>query len=249
MIEGLTDFTGVSIGVLIVAFTGVMLGSAVQRLSGQGFGLISAPVVALVAPQFLPAAVLLLGFVSGIGASALDFRHVALKELPWGFAGRALGALGAAMVASQLPFERISVLVAIIVLLAVGLSLWGLSVRITRSSLFGAGIAAGLMGTLTAIGAPPMAMLYQNQEPKRSRAMQSTFFVFGMFVSIGALALHGLIEATHLRFALSLLPAILLGLILSQPLEARFSKDMVRPIALAFSSLAALLLLSKAAFS
>ncbi len=247
--EWILQFAGVSLGVFLIACAGVTVGSAIQRLSGQGFGMISAPVVALVAPQFLPATVLLLGFASGIGASALDFRHVTVKELPWGFTGRALGAIAAAMVASQLPFERIAVLVAVIVLIAVALSLWGVTVRITRPSLFGAGLAAGLMGTLTAIGAPPMAMLYQNQEPKRSRAMQSTFFVFGMFVSIGALAWHGLITAAHIRFAVLLLPAIGLGLILSQPLEGRFSKDMVRPIALAFSSFAALILLGKAAFS
>ncbi len=246
MIEAITEFSGVSFAALITAFLGVSLGSAVQRLSGQGFGLISAPIVALIAPQMLPASVLLLGFASGLGSSALDLRHVTRSELPWGFTGRALGAVLAALVASALPFERIAVLVAIIVLLAVALSLSGFTVPIKRATLFVAGIAAGIMGTLTAIGAPPMAMLYQNQEPKRSRAMQSTFFVFGMIVSIAALAWQGLITTVHLRFALVLLPAIAVGLILSQPVESRFSRDMVRPAALIFSSAAATLLLLKA---
>lgn len=248
MIAELEAFSGVSALTLLVSFLGVSTGSAVQRLSGQGFGLISAPVVALVAPEMLPAAVLLLGFASGLGSSALDLKHICKIELPWGFAGRALGAILAAMVASSLPFEKIAVLVGCIVLLAVFLSLSGFTLAIRISTLFGAGLAAGLMGTLTAIGAPPMAMLYQNQEPKRARAMQSTFFFFGMVVSIGALAWQGLITEVHLRFALTILPAIAVGLILSQPLESRFSKEMVRPAALVFSTIAAVVLITKVLF-
>ena len=246
MIHSLEAFAGVSVFVLLVAFLSITLGSAVQRLSGQGFGLISAPMIALVAPEMLPSAVLLLGLVSGLGSFALDLKSVDRRELPWGFAGRALGAVLAAMIASSLPFERIAVLVALIVLLAVALSLKGFTVAIRKSTLFGAGLVAGLMGTLTAIGAPPMAMLYQNQPPRRARAMQSTFFFFGMVVSIAALGWQGLIRPQHLSFALCIVPAIGLGLILAQPLEARFSRQMVRPAALIFSSIAAIILLLKA---
>ena len=243
----LAGYLEISLSALITCFCGVTLGSAVQRLAGQGFGLISAPIVALVAPQMLPAALLLLGFASGLGSSALDLKHVNPKELPWGFSGRALGAVLAASLAASLPgFEEIAVLVAIIVLLAVCLSLSGLSLPIRRGTLFGAGLLAGLMGTLTAIGAPPMAMLYQREEAMRSRAMQSTFFFFGMIVSIAALVWKGLVTFDHLKFAAVLLPAIILGLLISQPIARYFSRDMVRPVALAFSTLAAIILLIKA---
>jgi len=55
-----------------------------------------------------------------------------------------------------------------------------------------------------------------------------------------------LITPQHLSFALCIVPAIGLGLILSQPLEARFSRQMVKPAALIFSSIAAIILLLKA---
>jgi len=119
---------------------------------------------------------------------------------------------------------------------------------ITRASLVIAGLVAGLMGTLTAIGAPPMAMLYQSQPPARSRAMQSTFFFFGMVVSIGALAAAGLITGRHLGFALVLLPGVLLGIVLSQPLARLIQPAMVRPMALGLSTLASLILLARALF-
>ena len=249
MIADFSAYANVSPAVLAFCFVSITLGAAVQRLAGQGFGLISTPLVALVAPQMLPSAILLLGLASGLGSSALDFRDVVKSDLPWGFAGRFAGAVIAAQIAVMLPgFEEIAVLIAVIVLLAVGLNLSGLSVPITRATLAIAGLTAGIMGTLTAIGAPPMALLYQTEEPGRSRASQSTFFFFGMIVSISALAWKGLITPMHLKFALVTSPAILLGLLVSQPLARHFSKRMVRPIALWLSSLAAIILLAKAVF-
>jgi len=214
-------------------------------LSGQGFGLISAPILAIGAPEMVPTALLLVGVVAGMGSAALDVKAIRVSELPWGFAGRAIGAVLAAMVAASLPFERISVLIALIVLAAVALSLLGLSLPIRRGTLFGAGLAAGLMGTLSAVGAPPMAMLYQREEPARSRAMQSTFFFFGMAVSILALWWAGLVTWQHLQFAAFCLPAVLIGIAISQPIARHMSRGMVRPMALMFSTAAALTLLWK----
>ena len=242
----MADFAGLDPATFWIAFAALTLGAAVQRLSGQGFGLISAPMVAIVAPEMVPAALLLLGFLSGLGASALDLSAINIRELSFGFAGRTLGAVIAAYMVTLLPGgAAIAIAVACLVLLAVALSLLGISVPIRRATLFGAGLVAGIMGTLTAIGAPPMALLYQNEPPRRSRAMQSTFFFLGMIVSIAALAIAGLISRAHVAFALAAAPAILLGLILSQPLSRHIPTEAVRPMALALSSAAACLLLIK----
>ena len=64
------------------------------------------------------------------------------------------------------------------VLIGIALSLSGLRIAIRPVSLIIAGIAAGLMGTITAVGAPPMA-LYQYEPAKRARAMQNAFFFWG----------------------------------------------------------------------
>ena len=136
-------------------------GALLQRLAGQGFGMIAAPLVALVAPQFLPATLLLLGMVVGFGAMAVDLRAVARHELPPGFAGRGLGAVLAAAIAVALPdAEALGPVVALMVYLGIALSLLGVRVAVRPVALFSAGMVAGVMGTLTAIGAPPMALLY-----------------------------------------------------------------------------------------
>ncbi len=239
-------WNGVGSGPLIVSLLAVFVGALVQRLAGLGLGMIATPVLAIFLPEFLPATILLLGLVIGLSSSAMDRSAIAKSELAPGFAGRALGAVLAAWLASQIAgTSGIAIAVGFSVLLAVALSLAGLRAAITPRNLFVAGGAAGLMGTLTAIGAPPMAMLYQYEESKRSRAMQNVFFAFGMLVSIAALAAFGQVTARHLMLAGLLLPAVLAALGLATLLQGRFERQSIRPWALGLSTTAALILLSK----
>lgn len=222
---------------------GVFLGTMAQRLSGQAYGLIAAPILALAAPQYLPAALLFLGIFVGLTSAALETKHIARHELLPGMTGRALGAVFGAVIAGwALEAELIRLAVAGVVFLGIALSLIGFRVAIRPASLFTAGTVAGIMGTLTGIGAPPMALLYQHEETRRAAAMQNTFFFWGMSVSILALAAAGLVGWRHLWFAAALAPASILGLALAQRLTGHFAKRRVRPIALTLAGAAATVL-------
>ena len=229
-------------GIALVVLCGVI----VQRISGQGLGMIAAPIIALIAPQHLPAILILLGGIVGAAATTMDLSAVNWREARPGFAGRMLGAFAGAGIASVLvERDAFGVVVAVIVLTAVALSLLGLRAPITRFTLLIAGLTAGIMGTITAIGAPPMAILYAQEEARRSRAMQNLFFLWGMLWSGGALAVMGLISRSDLLVAAALAPVALLGLWLSRPAERWLEGRSVRPIALGLSSAAALTLLAR----
>ncbi|MBF9031185.1 TSUP family transporter [Rhodobacterales bacterium HKCCE3408] len=235
---------GVDPGAWAFCAAAVAIGALVQRIAGQGFGMIAAPLVAIAAPTMLPASLLVLGFVVGWRATAADRRHLDWSELPWGMAGRTAGAVVAAILAGRLlDGGGLGVAVACTVFAAIALSLMGLRLAITRTSLVLAGLAAGVMGTLTAIGAPPMAILYQHEARARSAAMQNAFFLFGMAVSIGTLTLAGLVTVPHLAFAASLLPAVAIGLWVSEPVGRMATRLPARAIALGLSGVAATVLL------
>ncbi|PJJ82684.1 hypothetical protein CLV77_2458 [Brevirhabdus pacifica] len=236
---------GLAASAWVVAALAVLAGTMLQRLAGQGFGMIAAPMVAMVAPEFVPATLLLVGIAVGLSSTAVDLRLVERADLPAGFAGRAAGAVLAALVAQRLAGDPALVawVVGGTVYLGIALSLLGVRVAISRLSLFGAGVTAGLMGTLTAVGAPPMALLYQYHEARRSAAMQNVFFFWGMTVSILALAWQGLVGLTDLVLALSLLPMVALGVALAG-LVARGDplgqgRARMRPVALGLAALAA----------
>ena len=93
---------GLSLTAFAIVSAAIFCGTIVQRLSGQAYGMIAAPVMALVAPQHLPAAIILLGVMVGAGAISMDMSAVNWREAGPGFAGRAAGAgAGAAIAAAS----------------------------------------------------------------------------------------------------------------------------------------------------
>ncbi|SDY67084.1 hypothetical protein SAMN05444004_102292 [Jannaschia faecimaris] len=202
--------------------------------------MVAAPMLALLAPSYLPGTVLLVGLCVGAGSFMADRSAVVLRDLPPGFTGRALGAAIAAWIAARVVgTPALPLVTGLLVWLAVGLTLLGLRLPVTPPTLFGAGTMAGVMGTLTGIGAPPMAIVYANVETRRSVATQNVFFAFGMAVSIAALLLAGVIGLRHLVFAVTLAPAVPVTLWAVRPLAGRVAKRAIRPWALGLASIAA----------
>lgn len=227
-------------GALSAMVLAVLVGTVIQRLSGQGLGMIAAPVVAIFAPSFLPAAVLILGLFVGLTSSAFDPKAIRWAELPAGFAGRVIGAVIAVSIASWISDpDTLALIVAMVIFTGIGLSLIGIRVPIRPATLFPAGILGGVMGTLTAVGAAPMALLYQYEPQRQSAAMQNVYFFWGMIVSIPALWLAGLMEARHFALAALLLPPAALSLWVAQRLAGRVERARIRPWALSLSGIAA----------
>ena len=222
----------------------VLVGTLIQRLSGQGLGMIAAPVLAIFAPEFLPASILILGLFVGLTSSAFDPKAITWSELPAGLAGRVLGAVIAVAIASMLSDpDTLALIVALVIYTGIALSLIGVRVPIRPATLFPAGILGGVMGTLTAVGAAPMALLYQHEPQRRSAAMQNVYFFWGMLVSLPALWVAGLIEMRHVALAGLLVPPAALSLWLAQRLAGRVERARVRPWALSLAGIAATMLM------
>ena len=241
MIAGLTiaAFSALAVAIFVATLT--------QRLSGQGLGMVGAPVVAIIAPEHLPSTLLILGLLIGAGAISLDVSAINWREARPGLAGRAVGGfIGAGIAALVIDPDLFAVIVAIIILVAIALTLSGLKVAITPVSLSIAGATAGIMGTLTAVGAPPMAILYSGEEAKRSRAMQNLFFLWGMFWSLGSLTFLGLVGRSDLMLALALAPAAIFALIISRPVAGLMDGRSIKPYALGASAIGAVTLLWRA---
>ena len=240
----LEQWTGLGPAVWLMASLAAALGVLTQRATGGAFGMVVAPLVALIAPQALPGGVLLLSFCVTLLSTPRDLGAIVWREMIPASVGRALGALAAAGVVAMAPDPgAVAVLVALAVLVGVGLSLSGLRLAITTPSLVGAGAVSGLTGTLTSVGAPPMALLYQHAPPARTRATLNAFFTLGIAVSLAALALRGQLRASDLAFALSMAPGAALGFALARPAMRRLGGRSIRPLILGLASLASALIL------
>ena len=76
-----------------------------------------------------------------------------------------------------------------------------------RGTLVGAGTMSGLMGTLTSVGGPPMALVYQREQAATLRSTLAGFFLFGATWSLITLAVTGEVGSASSSTASSCCPA------------------------------------------
>lgn len=217
----------------------VGVGALVQGSIGFGANLVAAPVLALADPEALPATLVLVVIPLVTVMVVREGHHVDRSGVTWITIGRIPGTALGAWVVAIISASTLSVLLGSGVLLAVGLSLVSGPVALNRVTTTAAGFASGAMGTATSIGGPPLALLYQHHEGPVLRSTMAVAFAFGTALSLVALALGGVIEAWHVLLATALLPALVVGLVLSRYVVGRLDGRRLRPAILAFAAITA----------
>lgn len=223
----------------------VMAGALIQSTGGIGFAMFAAPIVAIVRPDLVPGPMILAGGVISLLVAVREFRNIDFKIAGFATGGRIPGAVVAGLVIGLAPRSTFAALFALLVLAAVLLSVTGWRVRPTPLSLAAAGFGSGVMGTLTSVGAPPMALVMQDADPPRLRATIGAFLVAGSVVSLAVLIWAGRFGWQELRRGLALLVPIAIGFWLSRPLVQRVNARVMRYLVLGFSGVSALVLLAQ----
>ena len=91
---------------------------------------------------------------------------------------------------------------------------WNLKATIKNITI--AGMCSGFMGTLTGVGGPPMAIVYQNSSARNAVATLNMFFGIGALFSVFVLAYIDLITIREVMRCLLLAPGVVAGLILGR---------------------------------
>lgn len=222
------------------AMAAVVFGAAVaQGVGGVGFAMFAAPVAAMFFPQLAPGPLLTLGgFISLLTAlrerAAIDWPAVS-----YALAGRAVGTLIAIYAMARFAPQALGVLFACMILIAVALSVAGLRFSATPGRVSGAGVASGIMGTMTSVGAPPIAIVLQHAAPPRLRATLGMVLFLGSIFSLAMLALAQRYTGYHVVLALSLAPFLLAGFAVSNRLRTRLPPRAVRAVLLAACAMGA----------
>lgn len=227
----------------------VLSGAALQGVGGLGFALFCAPFAEMFFPQLVPGPLLLLGCPLALMALVREHRSVDWPVASAAISGRLAGTVMAAGALALLPAATMSLVFAVLILAGVSLSLMGWRVAITTRGSALAGIASGLMGTITSAGGPPLAIAFQNLPPSRLRATLGCVFFVGSAISIVALAAVGRIGWQHVWLGALLLPWLLAGFAVSNPLSRRLPAHGVRLFLLTLAACGALIVLVQAALA
>jgi uncharacterized protein len=231
-----------ALAAVVVAFAAL-----VQASVGFGYALLAAPLLALIAPQMVPGPVMVSSMLVSLASSLREHPSIDRRGVALALVGRLPGvALGAAALA-WLSTATMGIVFGAVVLLGVALSISGLHVARTTGTLLGTGFLSGVMGTMTSIGGPPMALIYQNSDGPELRATLNTYFALGSAMSIPALAVAGHFGREQLLDGILLLPATFAGFALSGLTRSYLDAGRTRAAVLAVASASALAVVIKEA--
>jgi uncharacterized membrane protein YfcA len=230
-----------ALAVLVVTFA-----ACVQASVGFAYALLAAPLLQLVSPDLVPGPVLVSSFVLSALTAWRERTHIDRRGVGLALVGRIPGAVLAGAAIGWLPAKVYDVSFGGLVLIAVLLSAWSRGVRPTPAALLTAGFASGFMGTLTSVGGPPIAIVYQHATGPALRATLNAYFALGSLISIVVLAAAGEFIAKHALMGLALLPAVALGFWVSSVARNRIEGPRLRPAVLGLAALSSLAVVIKA---
>ncbi len=223
----------------------VVLAAFLQGVGGIGFAMLVAPIAALIFPQLVPGPLLALGGSVSLLAALRERTYIVQHVVTCALGGRAVGSVIAVLGMTQLPLEAVNLGFAVAILAAVALSAWGLRILPSLRNMILAGIASGIMGTLTSVGAPALAMAMQNLAPAQLRASLGLILFLGASLSLLLLILAGLFTLQQAMLSIVLYPFMLLGFALSGQLRHKVSLSLMRRLLLGICSLSALALIAR----
>lgn len=230
----------------LLAIAIVSVAAALQASIGFGLALVAAPLLALLDRTYVPGPLMVSGLALGSIMAVRERSAIDLPGLRAAVVGRILGVIPAGYALSLVAQSAFDVLFSALVLAAVGLSLLRPIAHPTPRAVLGASLLSGFMGTITAIGGPPMALVYQSAGGPTLRATLAVIFVIGSIVSIAALAVIGRFGVIEMHYAMPLLVGVVIGVAISHPLLGLFDRSATRPLVLGLSALSACAVLVRA---
>jgi hypothetical protein len=230
--------TDLSLLQIILANLALLAGSCLQGVAGYGIGTLAAPLLFLISPVLVPAPLVLNALVLTVFMVMRNRGALQIREVRFAIGGGAAGMLLAGVTLMLISPKGFELVFGVLILIGVLLSVAGLRPALNARNSILAGAASTYMGTITAVGGPPIALIYQNQKGPLVRANMSAFFLVASFFSITALVASGYLRQQELQLFAVTFPGVLVGFWFSGKLVNRMPFDGLRPVILGIAALA-----------
>jgi len=210
------------------AFGIVFFGAFVQTSIGFGMAIVAAPVLFLLDKAYVPAPMTMASLVTCL-VTTWHFRaHLSLKGLGSAIIWRIPGSIAGVALLMVISESALAILIALVIGSGLLATYLRLHIPFNQRNLGIAGFLSGVMGTSTAIGGPPMAIVMQGQVANAIRGNLAAFFIFSCVTSLLVLLPTGYLGLRELKLALPLMPAAFLGSVLASRLSHLVSDRAMR---------------------
>ena len=229
--------------IIVAAVVIMAVASCVQGSIGFGCGLLAIPLFALLDPDLVPGPIFVGNAVLTTSTALRERKDIDWSAVRWGTAGRLPGTIAGSLVLARATDTSLQLLVAIVILLAVALSVGPLRVPTNAPTLLVAGGFSGFSATSVGFGGPPMALLLQHRPGPQFRSTMGMYFTVGLFMVVPGIALAGRLGVDELIVGAALVPGAIAGFAASGPLRKHVDARSLAPIVLLGATAAAFALL------
>ena len=201
----------------ILAFFTVLVASFVRGVSGFGLALILAPILVLLMSAKSTVVVnLILAIISNLVILPFSYQHILFKGILPMVIFTIPGIIIGTWIISIIEPSTLKIVIgAVTVISAIPLAM-GISKAFRKEKLACgfSGFLSGLLGTSTSLGGPPVVLFMHNQRWHKEVIHSSiaAIFVFTGSCSLIALSASGFIDAQIIMSAVSLVPALIVGI-------------------------------------
>lgn len=200
-----------SIEFFYIIFILIIFGAIAQSAIGLGFG-IPACFLVLLEPSMVPSCIILMGTFLAFSNALLSLKDIIKVDLIYAYFGRLIGSFMAMpLIFLTLGTKNYLIIFGTLLLVATYMSIKKWNIVANKKNITIAGTISGLMGTLTGIGGPPMALVYQNSSARKVVATLNMFFGVGALFSVILFIYYDLINLPEVMKSIYLSPALIIG--------------------------------------
>jgi uncharacterized membrane protein YfcA len=223
----------------------IFVGAVVQAASGLASGLLIAPFLLMIHPDFVPGPLIASSvFMTGV-MSFRERAHFRIGSLNPVLVGSVVGSALAIAVMARLDVGETGLLFGCLLLLCVGISVAGLDLPVNRTTMFLTGIASAFVGTIAAVGGIILALLWQRASGPAVRGTLSYLYFMVSLLMLGFLAYAGRFSGVQAMIGLSLVPAWIVAYACSRRLAAFLDRGYTRIAILGLATISGVVLIAR----
>jgi hypothetical protein len=228
---------------LLVANVIVGFAGFVQTTTGIGFAMVAVPMLVLIDLSYAPGPALFAMLFLSVAMVAGSWQNVDRQGFSTLFPGLLVGTLVGSQLLGLLSATAFGLVFGFIVLASLALGQMGFAPERTPAANATGGFVSGVMGTISGIHGPPLAVLYQRAEMATARATMAFVFVFASILSLVSLHLNGFFGREEALAGLALVPGIAVGFAVAISGRRFISDGIARKAMLAIAAISAVVLI------
>ena len=234
---------------LLLAGLIIFIGSFFATVSGFGFALVAAPLLAMIMPlKWAIIFILVLTVVLRILTMYRVWGEFNWRTVTWTSLGSFVGMLPGSMVLRFISLTHLQIFLGVVLLLATALMSLQYTVPIKNKTAgrLGAGVLSGFFGACTSVSGPPLVLYFLNEHTDKTEMRANMIWIFGItgILMVGASYWAGNIAAVgDWSYLYSMIPATFLGVLAGERMFRYLNQHLFRRLSLLIVLVGAVMML------